>query len=70
MIEVIQKGNLNGKERTTCSFCGSILEFTASDISQTMDYDHVMHLEIWKSYVKCPICRRHTKAREDLAFEA
>lgn len=70
MIEVIQKGDLNGKERTTCNFCGSVLEFTSSDVSQTMDYDHVMHLEIWKTYVKCPVCNRYTKARDDLAFEA
>lgn len=70
MADVIQKGNLNGKERTTCSHCGSILEFTSSNVSQTMDYDHVMHLEIWHSYVKCPVCNKYTKAREDLAFEA
>ena len=69
MIEVIQRGNLKYKERTTCDFCNSVLEFDASDISQTMDYDHVMHLEIWKSFIKCPVCNRYTKAREDLAFE-
>ena len=69
MIEVIKRGDYDPKERVTCHRCKSILEFSTSDMLSNTEYDHVMKLQICRSYIICPICHETIKVGVERAYD-
>lgn len=61
-MRVVKVGNL--RHFCECPECKSILEYDDNDITIEREYDHVLKLEIWKSFIRCPLCKTKIKITE------
>ena len=65
-MRVVKIGNL--RYFCECPGCNSILEYEENDITIEKEYNSVLGLEIWKSFIRCPLCKTVIKI-EEKAYE-